>query len=448
MPVDLKKKAWLADLIGHQLEGYDPAAARLRLPRELRDPDPEGPDLESRARMLVVRSLRRRLVEPGAAPGQAFVGIVEGDVALLLDLALLLGAPFDESRRRGELACVLAAGCGDLASALKAAPGPGRAASPSTVERALEKSGAVLLRLHYPPGDPQGGLRLYAGTIAIQRRLLARIAIHFFRHGSLDPDHAVEQLDQAQDEEVLLVEALAGLRGAEAPGQLHARHVIYHQLDRLGLDRERAKTARSCAASPRDPEEICAAAPSRLHRFLLEQLLLAALGMPDGTTAHGDFIARFAEAAGISPEELAALQIEAEAFHADHQEWFRAFGLPAAPEWNELAEEWNEFGERMVAKVAAVVAENMEAIATELRETGELGSLLAKAAKGQKLTAPERRKVKEQLIDLAKAVPALAIFAAPGGLVLLPLLAKLLPFNLLPSAFQSRRKDSPPEDAA
>ena len=37
--------------------------------------------------------------------------------------------------------------------------------------------------------------------------------------------------------------------------------------------------------------------------------------------------------------------------------------------------------------------------------------------------------MRAQLVDLAKAVPALAIFAAPGGMLLLPLLAKLLPFN-------------------
>ena len=37
---------------------------------------------------------------------------------------------------------------------------------------------------------------------------------------------------------------------------------------------------------------------------------------------------------------------------------------------------------------------------------------------------------------VAKAIPALAIFAAPGGMLLLVALAKVLPFNLLPSAFQ------------
>jgi hypothetical protein len=39
-------------------------------------------------------------------------------------------------------------------------------------------------------------------------------------------------------------------------------------------------------------------------------------------------------------------------------------------------------------------------------------------------------------VDVAKAVPALAIFAAPGGMLLLPILAKLLPFSLLPSAWE------------
>jgi len=85
-------------------------------------------------------------------------------------------------------------------------------------------------------------------------------------------------------------------------------------------------------------------------------------------------------------------------------------------------------------------AHPLQAIVTELRETGEMGALIARAASGQPLDADERRRVKEQLLDLAKAVPALAIFAAPGGLVLLPLLAKVLPFDLLPSAFHHPRR--------
>jgi hypothetical protein len=47
---------------------------------------------------------------------------------------------------------------------------------------------------------------------------------------------------------------------------------------------------------------------------------------------------------------------------------------------------------------------------------------------------------------VAKAIPALAIFAAPGGLLLLVALAKVLPFNLLPSAFQDEPAPASPEE--
>jgi hypothetical protein len=39
-------------------------------------------------------------------------------------------------------------------------------------------------------------------------------------------------------------------------------------------------------------------------------------------------------------------------------------------------------------------------------------------------------------MDVARSIPALAIFALPGGGILLPVLIKVLPFNILPSSFQ------------
>lgn len=440
MTVDLTRPGWLGDLVDAALQGHDPAAARLRLPREIREAGPEGPDLEARARLLAARSLHRA-VNPGSGSDEGdFLALVEGHLSMLLDLALLLEVPFDRASRRADLAAILAAGAGELAAALKASPA-GRARPPAegAVQRALVRTGAALLRLHYPPGDPAGGLPLYAGTAVIQRRLLARITLAYFREGVLDPDRALAELDQARDEVALLVEALAGLAAAEGPVPQAVRHVALRQVERLGLERDRARLLRARVAGPRPPAEICGAAPPRLRPFLLEQLLLASLAAP-GSTAHGEHVAAFAEAAQVRPERLAEMQVEAAAFHADHAAWFRAFGLPQRPEWSELAQEWNDFGERVADRVAAVVAQNLGAIATELRETGEMGSLLAKAAAGQSLDADERRRVKEQLLDLAKAVPALAIFAAPGGLVLLPLLARLLPFDLLPSAFQGSRR--------
>jgi hypothetical protein len=438
----LDTKDWLAMAIDARLAGHDPVAVRGRMPRELRDADPEGPDVEARARMLVARSLRHRLLDRQAQDDESAVGTMDGHVGMILDLAALLEAPYETDLRRAELAAILAAGSGDLALALKAAPREGVVPSAAIVRRALAKAGERLLRIHFPPGDPGHGLPLYAGTVTIQRRLLARMALDYYQAGELDPDAALADLEQARDEELLLVEALAGLAAADPLTPRPDRRVVSRQVERIGLDRERVQAARAAAAEPREPEEVVEETPPRLRNFLVEQLLLASLGMPAGSTPSAEYLSRFARAAEIPPERLAAMQVEAAAFHSDHQEWFRAFGLPAEAEWGELTDEWNEFGERMVDRVAAVVTENLDAIAVELRETGELGTLLAKAAAGQALDAGERRKVKEQLIDLAKAVPALAIFAAPGGMVLLPLLARLLPFDVLPSAFDPRKREA------
>ncbi|MEE8555483.1 MAG: LETM1 domain-containing protein [bacterium] len=40
------------------------------------------------------------------------------------------------------------------------------------------------------------------------------------------------------------------------------------------------------------------------------------------------------------------------------------------------------------------------------------------------------------MTDILKTIPAVAIFALPGGGLALPVLIKLLPFNLLPSSFE------------
>jgi hypothetical protein len=89
----------------------------------------------------------------------------------------------------------------------------------------------------------------------------------------------------------------------------------------------------------------------------------------------------------------------------------------------------------ITSRLQEIVTDNLDRIMMEIRKTGELAELLAKASVGTTLTDIEKKKVRDQLIDLAKTIPALAIFAAPGGMLLLPILLKLLPFNLLPSSF-------------
>ena len=77
---------------------------------------------------------------------------------------------------------------------------------------------------------------------------------------------------------------------------------------------------------------------------------------------------------------------------------------------------------------------------TEVQETGEMLTTLRKISMGQPTSEQERHEAVEQAKDLARTVPAFGIFLLPGGALLLPLVAKVVPWRLLPSAFE--RKES------
>jgi len=444
---DLSDKRWLEALLTEELERYDPDAALARLPSEVRAAGTSQLDLAPAARLLVARSLRcRRLGGGPGSPAEIFLEDVRQHVALALDLALLRHEPFLRARQRAELAAFLAAAMGEHQIAIAVAPEQPGGVSDRAVERALRAAADALHARFFPPGDPLLGLPLHPGAVAVLRRRLARVATGYHREGRLAPEALARHGVYAARETVLLAEALAALLLSAAPADERARAVRLRQLNRLGLGRADLREARRAVATPRTAEAIAGAAPERVRPFLLEQLLLGQLRAGIAGDGAGRFIEAFAAAARLDAQMLVAAQVEAAAQHGDHELWFEAFDESGVPlDWQALAEEWESVADHVVERVSSAVTDNLEALATELRETGELGTLLARAAGGGKLTAEEKRKVRAQLIDLAKAVPALAIFAAPGGMLLLPLLAKLLPFNLLPSAWD---KNAPRRDGA
>lgn len=85
-----------------------------------------------------------------------------------------------------------------------------------------------------------------------------------------------------------------------------------------------------------------------------------------------------------------------------------------------------------------VVVRNKNAIWNEISQSDEMLRLMWRYSLGGTLTDDEQKRVREQLLDLARIVPALGIFALPGGAVLLPMLARALPWDLLPSSFREQ----------
>jgi hypothetical protein len=89
---------------------------------------------------------------------------------------------------------------------------------------------------------------------------------------------------------------------------------------------------------------------------------------------------------------------------------------------------------KTVDTVKLLIKRNKRALLQELRESKEAVYLISKATHS-KLTSEEKIKIKLQLIDICKSIPAFTIFMLPGGAILLPLLIKLIP-TILPSAFK------------
>ncbi|WP_034043907.1 LETM1-related biofilm-associated protein [Wocania ichthyoenteri] len=87
--------------------------------------------------------------------------------------------------------------------------------------------------------------------------------------------------------------------------------------------------------------------------------------------------------------------------------------------------------------VTKLISRNSKRLYQELKDSKELMVLISQSTI-RDLNKEEQKKVQEQLLDIFKSIPSLAIFLLPGGALLLPLVVKFIP-KLLPSAFDDNR---------
>lgn len=87
----------------------------------------------------------------------------------------------------------------------------------------------------------------------------------------------------------------------------------------------------------------------------------------------------------------------------------------------------------LTTTVRKAVIQNKALILREVRKKRDLYCLLLKWHRGGSLSDAERETVRHQLIDIAKAIPALTIFVLPFGSLVLLVMIKYLPAFLLPN---------------
>lgn len=92
-----------------------------------------------------------------------------------------------------------------------------------------------------------------------------------------------------------------------------------------------------------------------------------------------------------------------------------------------------------IEEVQDLLQKNKKRLYKELRQSKELMQLLRKST-SQPLNQEEKVKVKSQTYDILKGIPAFAVFMLPGGVLLLPLVIKLIP-SILPSSFRENSEE-------
>jgi LETM1-like protein len=357
---------------------------------------------------------------PLTSSREALLYAVIGTFArIALDIASLVQAP---PPRREQLVMLFAATLGVQTA--------------SEVESSIERRAKSLAR------DPVYGLVLHNAAVYVDAQIFGRLAIRRFSKGELNP-HVVKRLLQfGARQKSLLLEVLTALASADRKPSFIGRRAILRQIKGLELPQPlaadlRRKIKRAFKTPPVLDSIVQPVRSAELRRFILEQTILASLVGERRSPQEIEFIRQLASALRFGPNESARVELEMAEFYANNVSVVDVFRVAAGA---------GKMGEEVVASIQQTLEKNFNRLMQEVRETGELSVLLTRAARGQTLTREERRKVRAQLIDVAKAIPALAIFAAPGGILLLIALAKVLPFNILPSSFQEepeKKKEVP-----
>jgi tellurite resistance protein len=246
----------------------------------------------------------------------------------------------------------------------------------------------------------------------------------------LEPAKRREALFDLHARQMQLRETLLELQivAAHASGAVDAaeQRLFDQFLRAAGLPKPRQQQLREAMRRGLTLEQVAIPEmPWLVRRYFLDVIVMVLL--IDGTVDELEqkFVVELVERLGLWREELEQCRAALEAFLI-HQEQHLHL-LHARPQALRLAD-------RLRERATVAIRKNLDRLMNEVRETHELYALLMKATR-HPLTAEEKRKVRSQLYDIMKTIPALAIFALPAGGVILPILIRLLPFNLLPSSF-------------
>jgi hypothetical protein len=287
----------------------------------------------------------------------------------------------------------------------------------------LEVIGDCLERLGLGDGVPLTGLPMIAGQTSIEARFIARWAESYARK-ELTPERRAELRRKAAQERLQFGGLLLAMHAAEGAAGLSSAKVIRKQILNLQVERNAQTRLESWLLKAPKPAEVVAVTGAMENSQLLLCGLVAAALDGHQSQAEMNMLVAFAEAAGISPARLDELGAGVA------QMIFTQYDL--------VERLWTEQKRHNLDRSAlyAALLNHGEKVVNELKEASGAMNLMRRASLGQGLSKDEWSNLRGSLSDMGRTVPALALFAMPGGALLLPAAARALPFDLRPSSYR------------
>ncbi|MGE0708489.1 MAG: TerB family tellurite resistance protein [Planctomycetota bacterium] len=448
----LRSPGWLARLLALYIEHQDEDELQQSLERARATWSglafEDQADRLTQARLTRLHLRRgRQLVGPALRGALEEAGLTDDDwtpVGVLItqwDLLQLISALHENTggpaERQLEILTIKALWLGRFKLARKLHAAHLSAASGKPVK--LEKLAAEVERHLSPRGElpaAHQALRVGIGLAFLEARALARIASAYYERAVIEEDGVARLRELSAAQKVGLVEVLLALAWADGEVNPAERRLIEQQIGLADLPVPEARRLLGHLDSAA-PELSLQPVDAASRRFVLEQAVLLSLVDDEQAPSERRLLERVCRELGGDEAELNEVMLEVMAFYHQHRDGLHAFGPVSAKRLDALRAS-------LAARAQQVVKLNLGRVLQEVKETGELARLLT-AASVRELSQDEAARVKAQLLDVCKTVPALAIFLLPGGALLLPILIKALPFNVLPTAFQDPLPPRPGE---
>lgn len=165
-----------------------------------------------------------------------------------------------------------------------------------------------------------------------------------------------------------------------------------------------------------------------LKKYLLELAILTIWSDKQVEESEKQFITKFAGILGLDEQEINKSMLAVESFVLSNYQHVH---------YLQERQNYKIVSQRFARDLGHVLKFYKKGIIQEIRESKELIDLLNKSTR-ENLSPVEREKVRQQLIDILKALPLFAIIALPGRSLSLPILMKVLPKEVFPSSFQPK----------